>query len=208
LPIWAPNSAPLPPTYDTHEEINLSALEPLIACPSSPDHVVPVRDVAGREIYQAYIGSSANPGLRDFAIAALMVEGQQVPETVSFDINPTSRQILENLMQMGLLAQLIRAGARLHQAGCNGCIGMRQAPATGRISVRTVPRNFPGRSGPPADQVYLCNPETATASALTSVITDPRTLGRAYPKFVEPEQPLTNAKMLVPPAPVGSRLSW
>jgi aconitate hydratase len=198
---WVEITADADATYDKHEEIDLSALEPLIACPSSPDHVVPVREVAGREIYQAYIGSSANPGLRDFAIAALMVEGKQVRETVSFDVNPTSRQILENLTHMGLLAQLIRAGARLHQAGCNGCIGMGQAPATGRISVRTVPRNFPGRSGTPDDQVYLCSPETATASALTGVITDPRTLGMAYPTFVEPAQVRINAEMLVPPAP-------
>jgi aconitate hydratase len=167
--------------YDEYEEINLSELEPLIACPSSPDNVVPVGEVAGREIYQAYIGSSANPGLRDFAIAALMVDGKQVHDRVSFDVNPTSRQILENLIHMGLLDKLIRAGARLHQAGCNGCIGMGQAPAIGRISLRTVPRNFPGRSGTQEDQVYLCSPETAAASSLTGVITDPRTLDMPYP---------------------------
>ena len=100
---------------------------------------------------------------------------------------------------MGLLAKLIRAGARLHQAGCNGCIGMGQAPATGRISVRTVPRNFPGRLGTPEDQVYLCSPETATASALTGVITDPRTLGITYPTFVEPAQVLINPTTTVLP---------
>jgi aconitate hydratase len=132
-----------------------------------------------------------------------MVDGKQVRDTVSFDINPTSRQVLENLTQMGLLTKLIHAGARLHQAGCNGCIGMGQAPATDRISLRTVPRNFPGRSGTKEDQVYLCSPETATASALTGVITDPRTLDMDYPRFVEPEQMLLNIKMLVPPAPAG-----
>ena len=200
---WVEIVADADATYDAHDEIDLSKLEPLIACPNSPDHVVPVRDVAGREIYQCYIGSSANPGLRDFAIAALMVDGKQVRDTVSFDINPTSRQILENLTQMGLLTKLIHAGARLHQAGCNGCIGMGQAPATDRISLRTVPRNFPGRSGTKEDQVYLCSPETATASALTGVITDPRTLDMDYPRFVEPEQMLLNIKMLVPPAPAG-----
>lgn len=187
--------------YDEHEEINLSELEPLIALPSSPGNVVPVREVAGREIYQSYIGSSANPGLRDFAIAALIVEGKQVHDRVSFDINPTSRQILENLISMGLLAKLIQAGARLHQAGCNGCIGMGQAPAWDRISLRTVPRNFPGRSGTPEDQVYLCSPETAAASALTGEITDPRTLAMEYPHFVEPEKIIINTRMLVPPPP-------
>jgi aconitate hydratase len=201
---WVEIVADADATYDAHDEIDLSKLEPLIACPNSPDHVVPVRDVAGREIYQCYIGSSANPGLRDFAIAALMVHGKQVRDTVSFDINPTSRQILENLTQLGLLSKLIHAGARLHQAGCNGCIGMGQAPATGRISLRTVPRNFPGRSGTKEDQVYLCSPETATASALTGVITDPRTLDMDYPRFVAPEQMLLNVNMLVPPAPADA----
>ena len=189
--------------YDEDEEINLSELEPLIALPSSPGKVVPVREVAGREVYQTMIGSSANPGLRDFAIAALIVDGRQVDDRVSFDINPTSRQLLENLSEMGLLNRLIHAGGRIHQSGCNGCIGMGQAPATGRISLRTVPRNFPGRSGTKEDQVYLCSPETAAASALTGVITDPRTLNREYPRFEEPNQVILNPTALIPPAESG-----
>jgi aconitate hydratase len=187
--------------YDEYEEIDLSALEPLIALPSSPGNVVAVREVVGREIYQSYIGSSANPGLRDFAVAAQIVDGKQVHDRVSFDVNPTSRQILENMMAMGILGKLIHAGARLHQAGCGGCIGMGQAPATSRISLRTVPRNFPGRSGTREDQVYLCSPETAAASALTGVITDPRTLDMEYPRVREPTNVLLNTSMLVPPAP-------
>ncbi|MDT0496915.1 aconitate hydratase [Algiphilus sp. W345] len=174
--------------YDEHDEIDLSTLEPLIALPSSPGKVVPVAEVAGREVYQCYIGSSANPGLRDLAVAAMIVDGRSVHDRVSFDINPASRQILENLSEMGLLNTLIHAGARLHQTGCNGCIGMGQAPASGRISLRTVPRNFPGRSGTEEDQVYLCSPETAAASALSGTITDPRTLDRPYPKVFEPER--------------------
>lgn len=185
--------------YDEHDDLNLSKLEPLIACPSSPGNVVPVQEVAGREIYQAYIGSSANPGLRDFTIAALMVKDQRIKDHVSFDINPTSRQILENLTKAGFLGALVRAGARIHQAGCNGCIGMGQAPASGRISLRTVPRNFPGRSGTKEDQVYLCSPETAAASALAGVITDPRTLDIQYPKFREPRKLIINREMLVSP---------
>lgn len=187
--------------YDEYEEIDLSALEPLIALPSSPGNVVAVREVVGREIYQSYIGSSANPGLRDFAVAAQIVDGKQVHDRVSFDVNPTSRQILENMMAMGILGKLIHAGARLHQAGCGGCIGMGQAPATSRISLRTVPRNFPGRSGTREDLVYLCSPETAAASALTGVITDPRTLDMEYPRVREPTNVLLNTSMLVPPAP-------
>lgn len=177
--VWREIPTPPHPDFDEHEDIDLGALEPLIACPSSPGNVAPVREVAGRPIYQAYIGSSANPGLRDFAVPALMVKDRHIPDQVSFDVNPASRQVLEQLIDSGLLGHLIHAGARLHQAGCNGCIGMGQAPAVGRISLRTVPRNFPGRSGTREDQVYLCSPETATASALTGVITDPRTLSMA-----------------------------
>ena len=185
--------------YDETDEIDLSGLEPLIALPSSPGNVVPVSEVAGRPIYQAYIGSSANPGLRDFAVPALMAAGRQMPDHISFDVNPTSRQLIENMIEMGLMENLIQTGARFHQAGCNGCIGMGQAPATGKISLRTVPRNFPGRSGTVEDQVYLCSPETATASALTGVITDPRSLDMPYPHFTQPMDLKINTSLLVPP---------
>jgi aconitate hydratase len=186
--------------YDIHDEINLSDLEPLISLPSSPGNVVKVSEVAGKDIYQSYIGSSANPGLRDFAIAALIVDGQQVHERVSLDINPASRQVLENMTSQGFLQKLIHSGARIHQAGCNGCVGMGQAPATGKISLRTVPRNFPGRSGTKDDQVYLCSPETAAASALTGIITDPRTMSMDYPIFKEPGQIIINNDMLIAPS--------
>ncbi|MDQ5873835.1 MAG: aconitate hydratase, partial [Actinomycetota bacterium] len=194
-------------TYDIDEEIDLSELEPLIAKPSSPGNVVPVREVAGADIYQAVVGSSANPGLRDFGIVAKIVEGKQTHPRVSFDVNPTSRQTLEALASMGLLAPLIRSGARLHQSGCMGCIGMGQAPATGQISLRTMPRNFPGRSGVQDDLVYLCSPETAAASALTGKITDPRDLediyGMTYPVFELPSEQKINKEMLVAPPESG-----
>ncbi len=186
-------------TYDRHEQIDLSELEPLIAMPSSPGHVRPVREVAGEDIYQAYIGSSANPGYRDFAVAAGIIKGQRVHPRVSLDVNPTSRQILENLTKDGHLIELIRGGARIHQAGCNGCIGMGQAPASDRLSLRTVPRNFPGRSGTREDKVCLVSPETAAASALRGVITDPRTLGMDPPRVREPQDPVLNTEMLEPP---------
>jgi aconitate hydratase len=186
-------------TYGVEEEIDLSELEPLIALPSSPGNVVAVREVAGDEIYQAYVGSSANPGYRDFAVVAKIVEGRQVHDRVSLDVNPSSRQVLENLVRDGHVTQLLRAGARLHQTGCNGCIGMGQAPASDRISLRTVPRNFPGRSGTPEDLVYLCSPETAAASALTGEITDPRSLDFPYPIVEESDEPILNTDMLVPP---------
>jgi aconitate hydratase len=150
---WIELLADNDPDYDLHDEIDLSILEPLIAMPSSPGDVTTVREVAGRPIYQAYIGSSANPGYRDFAVAAEIVKGTQIAPRLSLDVNPTSRQILENLIHDGNLSTLLRAGARIHQAGCNGCIGMGQAPASGKLSLRTVPRNFPGRSGTHDDQV-------------------------------------------------------
>jgi len=187
--------------YDRTEAIDLSELEPLVAEPSSPGNVVPVRKIAGEKIYQSYVGSSANPGYRDFAVVAEIVKGRTVHSHVSFDVNPTSRQILANLVRDGHLGSLIEAGARIHQAGCNGCIGMGQAPATGRISLRTVPRNFPGRSGVKEDRVYLVSPETAAASALTGVITDPRDLDQPYPRVHDPEKPLLRTELIDPPPP-------
>ena len=202
--VWSELKADEKAEYDEHDEIDLSSLEPLIAQPVGPGNVVPVREAAGKPIHQSYIGSSANPGLRDFAIAAMIVEGRQVAQQVSFDVNPTSRQILENLTAEGYLGSLIHAGARIHQAGCNGCIGMGQAPATGRISLRTVPRNFPGRSGTKEDQVYLCSPETAAVSALTGVITDPRDAGFPYPRYTPPAVWRLNREMLIAPPEDGS----
>ncbi len=189
--------------WDRTEEIDLGGLEPLIAMPSSPGNVQPVREVAGSEIAQCYIGSSANPGYRDFAVAAEMVKGRLVDDRVSLDVNPTSRQILLNLIRDGHIASLVAAGARLHQAGCNGCIGMGQAPATDAISLRTVPRNFPGRSGTREDKVCLVSPETAAASALAGAITDPRTMDMAYPRIREPEDLVLVTDTIVPPPPAS-----
>jgi aconitate hydratase len=190
-------------TYDLTEEIDLSGLLPLIARPGSPGDVVAVAEVSGEPVYQVVVGSSANPGLRDAAIVAAILEGRQVHPQVSLDINPTSRQMLADLTAMGATLELIRSGARLHQAGCLGCIGMRQAPAIGRNSLRTFPRNFPGRSGTADDQVWLCSPETAAAAALTGEITDPRELpdrlGVRYPSLNLPSTPTVRPAMLEPP---------
>src|SRR5690625_1545134 len=188
-------------TYDIQESLDLSKIEPLIAKPSSPGNVVPVSEVVGTPIYQSYIGSSANPGYRDFAIVAEIVKGRQIADGVSFDINPTSRQMLTDLVKESHIASLLRAGGRLHQAGCNGCIGMGQAPATGRNSLRTTPRNFPGRSGTKEDSVYLCSPETAAVSALTGKITDPGTMDFPYPKVKDPKHPTIDENLLDAPLP-------
>ncbi|MET7903212.1 aconitate hydratase [Streptomyces sp. NPDC005336] len=192
-------------SYDFDEEIDLSSLEPLIARPTSPGNVAPVREVAGEPISQAVIGSSANPGFRDFAVPAAMVAGRQTAAGVSLDINPTSREILQDLTRTGATFDLIAAGARIHQSGCLGCIGMGQAPASGRNSLRTFPRNFPGRSGTEDDAVWLCSPETAAASALTGAITDPRDwadrLSVTTPAPDAPKPPSVNSAMLEPPLP-------
>lgn len=200
---WLAIGADADAVYDKIDEIDLSQLEPLIALPSSPANVVTVREAAGTPVYQSYIGSSANPGFRDFAVVARMVDGLQVAASTSLDINPSSATVLRDLTSEGDLAKLIAAGARLHQAGCNGCIGLGQAPASGKASLRTVPRNFPGRSGTPDDQVYLCSPETAAASALTGVITDPRSSGGDYPRVTEPARPTLAPQMFTPPLAPG-----
>ncbi len=187
--------------YDQHDAIDLAQLEPLIAKPSSPGKVVPVREVEGEEIAQSYIGSSANPGWRDFAVVAEIVRGKTVPTGVSFDVNPTSRQVLQALIRDGHLAALVAAGARIHQTGCNGCIGMGQAPAVGRNSLRTTPRNFPGRSGTEEDSVFLCSPETAAASALAGRISDPRKLDMAYPILKENPAPGDASRSLLQAPP-------
>lgn len=190
-------------TYDLEDEIVLDSLVPLIAMPTSPGNVVPVTEVEGKKISQVVIGSSANPGLRDFWMAGAIVKDKAIHPEVSFDINPTSRQIIQNMIENRAFANLIKAGGRFHQSGCMGCIGMGQAPASDSISLRTMPRNFPDRSGTKDDQVYLCSPETAAASALTGKITDPRTLERVYemtyPTFQPPELEIINKDMLVPP---------
>ncbi|HKN96478.1 MAG TPA: aconitate hydratase, partial [Pseudonocardiaceae bacterium] len=187
--------------YDVTDEIDLGEIEPLIARPSSPDNVVPVREVAGTPVGQVVIGSSANPGFRDYAVAAALVRGRQASSAVSFDVNPTSRQILLDLTRGGVTAELVSAGARLHQTGCLGCIGMGQAPAEGTNSLRTFPRNFPGRSGTPDDSVWLCSPETAAAAALTGEITDPRDVAADAAVTPAPARSTVLPEMFTEPLP-------
>jgi aconitate hydratase len=189
--------------YDEHAEIDLAQVEPLIACPTSPGNVKPVREVAGIKVDQTITGSSVNSSYRDLLTVARIVKGRHTHPDVSFHINPGSRQVLENIAAAGGVLDLLLAGARIHQSGCLGCIGMGQAPGTGQVSLRTFPRNFPGRSGTKDDQVYLCSPETAAAATLKGVITDPRELGKemAYPRIVDPEHYLVDESSIIFPAP-------
>jgi len=202
--VWREYKADPDSEYDEHDEIDLSKLEPLIACPSSPDNVRKVSEVEGTPVAQVIVGSSVNSSFRDLMIVCKALEGKTVDPNVSFEINPGSRQVIENVTALNGVLTLIHAGARIHQSGCLGCIGMGQAPAGGTVSLRTFPRNFPGRSGTEGDRVYLCSPETAVASAIFGKITDPRKLGD-YPQVKEPERYLFNEKLIIKPLPVKKR---
>lgn len=186
--------------YDEIIEVDLSKLEPLCACPSSPDNVKRVAEEAGKPVAQVIIGSCANSSLKDLLVVAKVLEKYKVHPDVSFEVNPGSLQVLENLVVLSGLKSLLEGGTRLHQSGCLGCIGMGQAPPTNSISLRTFTRNFPGRSGTNPDFVYLVSPETAVASAIKGVITDPRELGE-YPEVVLPEKFIINDTLLIPPLP-------
>lgn len=202
---WRPLRAEDDAVYDEYDEIDLSSLEPLIACPSSPGNVVPVREVAGEKVHQVIVGSSANGSFRDLMVVAEIVKDRFACPETAFHINPASRQVLENVEARGGVMSLLRAGASIHQSGCLGCIGMGQAPGTGQVSLRTFPRNFPGRSGTKDDRVYLCSSETAAAAVLKGVITDPRDLGEemTYPRIEEPESYVVDSSSIIFPSEEG-----
>lgn len=195
---WREISALRGATYDHVEEIDLSSLEPLAAAPSAPDNVYPVRDLAGEPVSQVIIGSCSNAYLRDLMMVANVLRNNKVHEDVSLQISPGSNQILENLTLRGGVINLLRAGVRMHQSGCLGCVGMGQAPGTSTVSLRTFPRNFPGRSGTKDDQVFLVSPETAVASAVKGCITDPRVLGE-YPSVKHEYDVVVNDSLIIPP---------
>jgi len=202
---WSELTADPDAEYAEVMEIDLSSLEPLIACPTSPDNVVPVSEVAGTPVQQVLVGSCTNSSLRDLTVVARTLEHHELSRDLSFDINPGSRQVLENMTARGDLLTLIHAGARVQQSGCLGCIGMGQAPPTDGVSLRTFPRNFPGRSGTVGDRVYLCSPEVAVAGAIKGVITDPRDLG-GCPHFTLPENYLPGDQRIERPWPEDRRV--
>ncbi|GJQ59356.1 MAG: aconitate hydratase [Candidatus Scalindua sp. AMX11] len=203
--IWLDLKADQKAEYDKLDEINLSTLEPLIACPSSPDNVKKVKEVAGETVHQCIVGSSVNSSFRDLMIVCKVLENKTVHDRVSFEINPGSRQVLENVTAKGGMISLLNAGVKIQQSGCLGCIGIGQAPASGTVSLRTFPRNFPGRSGTKDDRVYLCSPETAAAAGIFGEIRDPRDLG-IYPRVLNPKKYIVNDSMIIPPVPDTSRV--
>ena len=172
--------------YDAEYTVDLSALRPLAACPHSPDNVAPVSTLSGMKIDQVCIGSCTNSSLSDMLTVAAMLKGKTVHPDVSLSISPGSKQVYTMLAECGALADLIKAGARILECACGPCIGMGFSPKSAGISLRTFNRNFLARSGTADAGVYLVSPETAAASAIAGVFTDPTTLGKA-PKIELPE---------------------
>lgn len=185
--------------YDETIEIDLSALEPSAARPHSPDNVETVKNIGNIKINQVCIGSCTNSSLYDMMRVASILRGNKVHPDVSLSIAPGSKQVFTMIAQNGALADMIAAGARILECACGPCIGMGQSPSSGGVSLRTFNRNFEGRSGTADAQVYLVSPETAAISAITGVLTDPRTLG-SEPEIRLPETFLVNDNMIEPPA--------
>jgi len=196
---FAPLEADPDAAYDDTIEVDLSKLEPLIALPHSPDNVMAVREVAGQLVDQVCIGSCTNSSFRDMATVGELLKGRRVHPHVSLAVAPGSQQVLDMMAQRGILATIIEAGARVLEAACGPCIGMGQAPGTNAVTLRTVNRNFEGRTGTASAMCYLCSAETAIASALSGKITDPRRLGK-LPKVEEPDvYPVNDSLILRPP---------
>lgn len=200
---YKPLAADPDAVFDEIVKVDMDVLEPLTACPHSPDKVVKVSEIEGLAINQVAIGSCTNSSWLDLMKVAEIVRGKTVPENVSFVIAPGSKQVLTMLAENGALADLLNAGARVLECGCGPCIGMGQAPSTDAVSLRTFNRNFFGRSGTPSADVYLLSPETAAISAIEGVLTSP--LGKVnLPVITMPEKFLLNDTMVVAPAPEGT----
>lgn len=198
--VWTPLAADPDAVYDEELTIDLSQLVPMAACPHSPDNVKTVAEIGPMKIDQVCIGSCTNSSLLDMLKVAYILKGKTVHPDVSLSIAPGSKQVLQMLAQNGALADMIAAGARILESACGPCIGMGQSPNSHGISLRTFNRNFEGRSGTRDGQIYLVSPELAAASALTGVLTDPRTLGE-MPDFQLPKTFTVNDNMIELPAP-------
>lgn len=187
--------------YDEEITVDLSALEPMVALPHSPDNVKTVAEAAGIKVDQVAIGSCTNSSYQDMMRAARILKGRRIPEGVSLVIAPGSKQVLTMLAKNGALADMIDAGARILESGCGPCIGMGQAPATDAVSLRTINRNFKGRCGTVSAGVYIVSPETAAVSALKGVLTDPRVMaGEVDMEIPTPDRFEVNDNMIAAPA--------
>ena len=196
-------------SYDETVQIDLSSLEPLVACPDMPDNVHPVADAAvqGVKVHQVYIGSCTNASYTDIKQAAMVLKGRTVHPDVSLTVSPATRQIFSQLLREGIIADLVDAGARITEICCGACCGIGQAPPTDGVSLRTSNRNFRGRGGTEAAKLYISGPTVAAASAVTGCITDPRSLMdmAAVAAVTEPECYHVDDTMLIPPREAGER---
>jgi len=197
---WRPLAADADAEYDEEIELDLGSLEPLVALPSSPDKVVPAREVAGTAIDQVMVGSCTNSSWEDMWAVGQTLKGRKVAPSIHFVAFPGSGRILEIMSREGLLTDLLVAGATVSEPTCGSCAGIGHVPAAGSKSLRAFNRNFSGRSGVKDDQIYLCSPLTAAASALTGVITDPRDMGAAPPRHY-PASLVASTAGLIPPLP-------
>jgi len=196
---WTKIEADSDAIYDDEIIVELSSIEPLIAKPHLPDNVVPVKELEGKPVDQVAIGSCTNSSLEDMLKVASILRGKVIPTGVSLVISPGSRQVILELSESGALSQMIAAGARILETTCGPCIGMGQAPCSKGVSLRTFNRNFKGRSGTDDALIYLVSPETAAASALRGVITDPRRLGDTMIISL-PDKFLVNDDMIIGPS--------
>ena len=197
--VWVPLAADEDAEYDEFIDIDLSKIEPAAACPHMPDNVKSVTEIGSMKIDQVCIGSCTNSSYQDMMKVANILKGKTVHPDVSLSIAPGSKQVLNMLAENGALSWMIDAGARILESACGPCIGMGQSPNSGGISLRTFNRNFEGRSGTKDGQIYLVSPETAAVSAITGVLTDPRTYD--MPKIKMPKKFIINDNMVEPPAP-------
>ncbi len=196
--VWKELSADDDAVYDEEITIDLSKIEPAAACPHSPDNIKSIKEIGAMKIDQVCIGSCTNSSYQDMMKVAHILKGKTIHPDVSLSIAPGSKQVLGMLAENGALYDMIDAGARILESACGPCIGMGQSPNSGGISLRTFNRNFEGRSGTKDGQVYLVSPETAAISAITGVLTDPRTIGE-MPEILMPEQFKINDNMIEPP---------
>ena len=199
---WKPLGPDDGAVYDEVLEIDLSQIEPMAACPHSPDNIASIKDLTGKTVDQVLIGSCTNSSLKDLMMVAAVLKGKKVHPDTSFGIAPGSKQVLSMLAENGALTDIISSGARILESACGPCIGMGQSPRTDAVSVRTFNRNFEGRSGTKSAQVYLTSPEVAIACALTGRFIDPRELGE-YPDIAIPDTFLIEDSMILPPAKDG-----
>ncbi len=199
--VWTELSADYDAEYDEIIKINLSELEPMVACPHSPDNVKKVSELGKMKIDQVCIGSCTNSSFMDMSKVAYILNGKTVSPSVSLSIAPGSKQVLNMIAKNGMLSSMIDAGARILESACGPCIGMGQSPNSAGISLRTFNRNFEGRSGTKDGQIYLVSPEVAAASAITGYLTDPRELG-TMPEFLIPKEFDINDNMVEAPATV------